>query len=122
MRQFYEHIRVDAEALSFSAECAICGRKQYAVKLPLGCRNVRTLSGCVSGKANKISQTAFNHAKANATQQLALRFNQCRYCYRWVCDDCYDSTDTLGACRDCSKENENIIKGDEKYEEKQVVI
>ena len=70
MKQFYEHIRVDAEALSFSAECAICGRKQYAVKLPLGCRNVRTLSGCVSGKANKISQTAFNHAKANATNSL----------------------------------------------------
>ena len=115
MKQFYEHIRVDAEELCFSAECSVCGRKQYRGKLPFSCRSVRTLAKCVSGKANKISQTAFNHAKANATQQLALCFNQCRHCFGWVCDDCYDVTDTLGACRECSEENENKnTKGDEK--------
>ena len=103
MKQFYEHIRVDAEMLHFYAECPICGKKQYGAGIPLICRSVRTLARCAKGKANKISQAAFNHAKANATQQLALQFNQCRYCYRWVCDDCYDPTDVLGACRDCSQ-------------------
>ena len=103
MKQFYEHIRVDAETLRFYAKCPICGKKQYGVRIPLICRSVRTLARCAGGRANRFSQSAFNHAKANATQQLAMRFNQCRLCYQLVCDDCYDSTDALGACRDCSQ-------------------
>ena len=102
MKQFYEHIRVDGETLRFSVKCPICGKKQYGAKIPLLCRSVRTLAKCGDGTANRFSQRAFNHAKANATQQLAIRFNQCRHCYRLVCDDCYDNTDALGACMDCS--------------------
>ena len=101
MKQFYEHVRVDAETLRFYAECPICGKKQYGARIPLVCRSVRTLARCVKGKANTVSQSAFNHTKATATQQLALQFNQCRNCYRWVCDDCYDISGSDGACRDC---------------------
>ena len=103
MKQFYEHIRVDTETLRFYAMCPICGKKQYGAKIPLMCRSVRTLARCTKGMANKICQTAFNRTKANTTQQLAMQFNQCRHCYKWVCDECYDSTDSLGACRDCSQ-------------------
>ena len=106
MKLFYKRIRVDAETLRFYAECPICGKKQYGAKIPLICRSVRTLARCANGRANKLSQSAFNHAKVKATQQLALRFNQCRHCYQWVCDDCYDNTDALGACRDCFQKNE----------------
>ena len=38
MKQFYEHIRVDAETLRFYAMCLICGKKQYGAKIPLICR------------------------------------------------------------------------------------
>jgi len=103
MKQFYEHIRVDMETLRFYTKCPICGKNQYGAKIPLICRGARSLARCTKGKANKFSQSAFNHAKATATQKLALQFNQCRYCYQLVCDDCYDSTDDLGACRNCSK-------------------
>ena len=106
MKLFYKRIRVDAETLRFYAECPICGKKQYGAKIPLICRSVRTLARCENGRANKLSQSAFNRAKVKATQQLALRFNQCRHCYQWVCDDCYDNTDALGACRDCFQKNE----------------
>ena len=101
MKQFYEHVRVDAETLRFYTKCPICGKKLYGAKIPFICRSVRTLAKCKKSKANKIYQTTFNHAKANATQLLAMQFNQCRHCFKWVCDKCYDSTDTLGACRDC---------------------
>ena len=101
MKLFYKRIRVDAETLRFYAECPICGKRQYGAKIPLICRSVRTLARCANGRANKLSQSAFNHAKVKATQQLALRFNQCRHCFQCVCDDCYDSTDAFGACRDC---------------------
>jgi len=106
MKLFYKRIRVDAETLRFYAECPICGKKQYGAKIPLICRSVRTLARCANGRANKLSQSAFNHAKVKATQQLALRFNQCRHCFQCVCDDCYDSTDAFGACRDCFHKNE----------------
>lgn len=118
MKQFYEHIRVDAETLRFYVKCPICGRKQYGAKIPLSCRKIRTLARCAKGKANKLSQTAFNHAKANATQQLAMLVNHCRHCYKWVCDNCYDSNDFIGACRDCSstttKRLQNLLNKEEK--------
>lgn len=103
MRQFYEHIRVDAETLRFCTHCPICDSKRYGAKIPMVCRSVKTLARCVTGTAGRLSQWAFNRAKANATQQLAIQFNQCRHCYRWVCDGCYDSEDSIGACRECSQ-------------------
>lgn len=108
MKQFYEHVRVDGETLRFYAVCPICGRKQYGPRLPLICWSVRALTRCEKGQAARLWQSAFNRARANATQQLAMQFNQCRYCYRLVCDDCYDSADALGACRDCSRKNETL--------------
>lgn len=102
MRQFYKQVRVDAETLRFYAQCPICGKKQYGARIPLMCRSVRTLAKCTKGRANKFSQTIYNHAKATAVQQLAMYFNQCRHCYQWICDKCYDINDSDGACRDCS--------------------
>jgi len=102
MKQFYEHVRVDAETLRFYAECPICGKKQYRARIPFMCRSVRTLAKCAKGRANRLSQTSYNHTKAAAVQRLAMHFNQCRHCFRWVCDACYDADDAEGACRDCS--------------------
>jgi len=103
MKQFYEHVRVDAETLRFYVSCHICGKKEYGNRIPIICRSVKTLARCVHGNANRISQSVFNHAKANATQLLAMHFNQCRYCYNWVCDECYDIADSNGACISCSR-------------------
>ena len=104
MRQFYEHVHVDPETLRFYAQCPVCTRKYYAAGVPLVCRSVRTLAKCTKGKANKLSQMSFNHAKASSVQHLAmLHFNQCRDCFRWVCDDCYDTNSENGACRDCTE-------------------
>lgn len=104
MQQFYEYVHVDAETLRFYVQCPICSRKHYAERLPLMCRSVRTLAKCAKGEANKVSQETFNHAKAMSVQQLAMQhFNQCRHCFRWVCDACYDIDDPEGACRACSK-------------------
>ena len=100
MKQFYEQVRVDAETLRFSVQCPVCGRTQQGAQLPLLCRSVKTLERCVKGRAGRIRQSVFNHTRANATQALAMRFNLCRHCCRWVCDECYDST---GACRDCTQ-------------------
>ena len=107
MRQFYEYVHVDAEALRFSAVCPICGSRQYAVRIPLMCRSVRTLAKCAKGNGNRVSQALFNHAKAASVQQLAmLHFNQCRHCFRWVCDECYESDNADGVCRDCAAAEE----------------
>lgn len=108
MRHFYERVHVDPDTLRFYAACPICGRKYYAARVPLLCRGVRTFAKCAKGKANRISQSLFNHAKANSVHQLPLRhFNQCRGCLRLVCDDCYDISHSDGACRECSqKESE----------------
>jgi len=102
MRRFYEHVRVDKEGLRFYVSCPICGMRQYGSRIPLLCRRVRTLALCETGRARGLSQKRYNHTKAAAVQQLAMHFNQCRYCLRWVCDRCYDADDGEGACRDCS--------------------
>ncbi|MBQ9931589.1 MAG: hypothetical protein IJO79_04480 [Firmicutes bacterium] len=105
MRQFYEHVHVDAETLRFYAQCPICGNKFYAARIPLLCRSVKILARCAKGTANKVSQSSFNHMKAASVQQLAmLHFNQCRTCFRWVCDNCYDISCQDGVCRNCVKE------------------
>lgn len=103
MKQFFEHIHVDAQTLRFYADCPICGKRQYGARIPSACRCARTLFLCTRGEASPFAQSRFNHARTNATLRLALRFNQCRHCLRWVCDDCYDVTDALGACVDCSQ-------------------
>ena len=103
MRQFYEHVRVDKETLRFSVSCPICGKREYGMQLPFLCRGIRILARCEKGKANKLSQRIYNQTKANAVQQLAMHFNQCRSCYRFVCDDCYDVADSEGACKECVK-------------------
>lgn len=105
MKQFYELVRVDAESLRFYVLCPICGRKQYGQRIPLLCRSARALARCSAGRAGRFRQSAFNRARAAATQLLALQCNQCRHCHRWVCDDCYDITDPLGACRSCAQNN-----------------
>ena len=89
------------ETLQFCAECEICGKKEYGFKIPFLCRSIRTLARCEKGTANKISQGLYNRAKANATQMIAIKMNQCRQCRLWVCDSCYNNNDALGICRHC---------------------
>ncbi len=108
MRQFYKNVGADAETLQFCAECEICGKKEHGTKIPFLCRSVRTLARCEKGKANKLSQALYNHAKANSTQLLAMKMNKCQHCYIWVCDNCYDAEDSFGACSKCSKQESEV--------------
>ncbi len=105
MRRFYENVCTDAEALRFSAVCEICEKKLYGARVPFLCRNVRTLARCENGKANKLSQALYNRAKANSTQLIAMKLNQCLRCRSWVCDACFDNDDAVGVCNDCSKKD-----------------
>ena len=111
MKEFYKLVKADAEALRFSVACEECGKKIHGEKIPLFCRGARTLARCKIGKANHLSQRSFNRAKANSTQLLALSFNQCRRCYRWVCDECFDCTDPVGACKACSEKSDSKREG-----------
>ena len=103
IRRCFRNVKVDTETLRFYAEREICGKKEYGVKVSILCRSVRTLARCEKGKANKLSQTLYNHTKTNSTQLIAIKLNQCRHCYKWVCNNCYDNSDTLGICSKCSE-------------------
>ncbi len=103
MRQFYKNVKLDTETLHFCAECEICCKKEYGVKIPILCRSIRTLARCEKGKANKISQALYNRAKANSTQLLAMKMNKCQHCGLWVCDKCYDAEASFGTCSKCSE-------------------
>lgn len=101
MRQFYEQVRVDEIQMRFYAECPNCGKRKYAGKLPLLCRNKEMLPQFRSGKAGKLRQKAYNKSMVAAVQYLARLFDLCRGCGKWVCDDCYDSNSDCGICREC---------------------
>ena len=103
MRQFYRQIQTDDNTMCFMVQCPICGKQQSKVSIPFLCRGRKKVALCESGKAGRFSKTMFNHAKASAVQYYARFFNQCRCCYRWVCDDCYDTASQNGICMDCSK-------------------
>ena len=108
MRQFYKNVKLDAETMRFCAECEICGKKEYGLKIPFLCRGIRTLTRCEKGTANKISQALYNRAKANSTQVIAIKMNQCKHCYLWVCDNCYDNKDEYGAGSKCEKKESEV--------------
>ncbi len=103
MRQFYKNVKVDTETLQFCAECEICKKKEYGLKIPVLCRSIKTLARCEKGKANKICRSLYNRAKANSTQIIAIKMNQCKRCHSWVCDNCFISEDEYGACTGCRK-------------------
>ncbi len=105
MRQFYKNVEVDALTFYFCTRCEICGKKEYGVKIPVLCRSVRTLARCEKGEANKVSQALYNRAKAKSTQLIAMKMNKCQHCCLWVCDNCYNTEDSFGACNECSKKN-----------------
>ena len=107
MNLFFEQVLTDTENLCFYARFAICGHKEYAGKVPFFCQSGQIVIECVKGEAAKLRQNSFNHARAGAAKRLAKRFNRCVTCYRWVCDDCYDTDDCRGACVNCSKKNKN---------------
>ena len=102
MKPLYQTLRVDAERLRFAVTCPLCGRVEYGPGLPLVCRGVRILARCMAGRADRWRQSVFNHARADAVQQLALRLNQCHICHRWVCDGCYKNNREDGICTACS--------------------
>lgn len=99
MRRFYENVDVDFESLRFYAGCPICGRKNYGGRIPLSFRDARKLDRCRHGRAGRLSQMVFNRIKASSVQLLAVHFNQCEKCRRFVCDDCFDSGE--GICAEC---------------------
>jgi len=108
MRKFYKNVRPDTETMRFCAECEICRKREYGLKIPVLCRSIRTLARCEKGTANKISRGLYNRAKANSTQVIAMKMNQCRNCYKWVCDNCYISEDEYGACTGCRKKEGEV--------------
>ena len=100
MKQFYTQVRPDTALTHFYAACALCGRREYASPIPLLCRG-GWAEACEHGNADRLRQSAYNRAKTDSVQRLALLFNQCACCHRWVCDDCYRADDGPGICGDC---------------------
>lgn len=109
MQHFYKHVLVELDSMRFYIECADCGKRVYAGKLPLMCRSQHILDRLEQGKTGGIRQWLYNHKKAVAVQHLARYFNQCSECCKWVCDDCYNPENEDGTCQDCtSKRNISI--------------
>ena len=101
MKMFFNNIRLDEESLCFYYACDGCGKRMYSGKLPLLCRGVRTLARCEAGTAGGWKQKAYNRAKHRAYSKLILKFNLCQHCFKFVCDDCFDTE--AGFCHDCSR-------------------
>jgi len=102
MRHFYKQISVDAENMRFYAACPICGSRQYSKKLPLLCRSKAQLPLYETGAASGMRQRSFLSARASASMALAVKFNLCRRCGRWVCDDCFVLGAEEDVCAICS--------------------
>ena len=90
MRQLYEQVQVDKDRMRFYAECDISGRRIYSKKLPVLCRIKDLLAVMDEGNVGGFKQSMYNHRKADAIQDLARFFNQCRKCGKWVCDEMFD--------------------------------
>ena len=101
MKVFFNNIRLDEESLRFYYACDRCGKRTYSGKLPLLCRGVRTLARCKTGTAGGWKQKSYNRAKHRAYSKLILKFNLCQHCFKFVCDDCFDTE--AGFCHDCSR-------------------
>ena len=103
MKRFYNNIRPDEESLRFYCECECCGKRMIGERLPLLCRDVRTLARCKAGTAGAWKQKRYNKAKIKTYSKLILKFNLCQHCFKFVCDGCFDISDDLGACCECSQ-------------------
>ena len=101
MRQFYKHIYADKVLKQFYTSCELCGKKKYAEKIPVLCRNPYMLYAFEHGQVKDPRQTLYNHKKARSVQQLARLFNHCQQCGKWVCDECYEAKGDIDGCRDC---------------------
>jgi len=101
MRQFYEHVLADEKTMRFFTECAICGSRKYSHRIPAICRKRILLKLLENGEVGGIRQAAYNHAKARSVQYLARFFNKCRCGGKWVCDDCFDTGNDYGYCKQC---------------------
>lgn len=101
MKWFYKYIYVESQNMRFCFECEVCGKKIFGKKTPLICRREKTLIKCEIGKANKIIQRVFDHQKANSISLISLSLNQCRHCFRWVCDECFHCLDVEESCIEC---------------------
>ncbi len=109
MRRFLDGIKIDNKTMLFYAECSLCGKRKYGPPVPFLCRGKKRIENCMAGKSNVISQKVFNHAKAAAMQLLAVHFNQCRTCLKWVCDECYDEEDPNGICKNCFEKKKKAL-------------
>lgn len=110
MLHFLNSIKVDKKTMRFYAECSLCGKRKLGPPVPFLCRGGKRIENCENGESNLISQKVFNHAKAAAMQILAVHFNQCRTCYKWVCDECFDEKDPYGACKECSGKKKKALE------------
>lgn len=104
MKQLYEQVRMDTEIRLFYIQCPICNKRKYGNVAPFLCWGKKRLERCEQGKAFKLCQLRYNHAKAQSVQHLSRYFNQCRKCLCWVCDECYDLENCEGACVGCTEE------------------
>ena len=101
MRHFYEQVRADDTTFYFFMECDICRKRKYGRRLPLLCRSKILLRQIQEGQ-NSLRSRLYNHYHAAAVQELAIQFNRCELCEKWVCDDCFCNTETNGCCVQCA--------------------
>ncbi len=101
MRQFNRQVRMDQRQLRFYAVCAICGKRQYGGRLPFLCRSQGLLPRLEQGQADPFRQKLYMQSRRKAVEQLVLRFNLCRGCGTWVCDECFACDQGDGLCHRC---------------------
>ncbi len=109
MRAFYQQILIDSKTSRFAAKCPQCGSQHLGRGLPLLCRAPGIPELAQNGQAGRFRQRAYNKRRVSAVQDLAMYFNFCQHCGRWVCDSCFLSEDSQGICKQC----ENTIKNKE---------
>ncbi len=101
MRAFYEQVQMDRRLWRFYAQCPLCAKPYYGRKVPVTSRGLRISARVQIGRADWLRQRLYNRRRTGAVQELALQFNFCPGCGRWVCDSCYDPACRDGSCINC---------------------
>lgn len=105
MQYFYKNVSADLHNKNFYAECTSCRERKYADKLPVFCRSRKTAEKLSAGTGGVCRQKIYNRKKTLAVVHLAIYFNQCSRCGRWVCDSCYTTNVEDGICLECLKKD-----------------
>jgi len=96
-------IDVDRQKKRFFAECALCGSRRYAKRLPFGCGKESVLSRLTQRTEEGSRQLRYAKAWTHSYQDLIRHYNYCQSCGSWVCDSCYNVDVDPASCQKCAE-------------------